>query len=157
MKKLLMISIVVASTMLLQAQTTSSASASEKSKMERKANRPDANTRATRMTEKMTKQLMLTEEQKPKVFGINLDKAKKIDALHEQVKAGGNKKDMAAKRKAIEQERDAELKGVLTPEQYEKWTKWKAEKKEEWKKKHKKMNKDKDEDGSSEVMDRMED
>lgn len=118
--------------------------------------RPDASTRAAKMTDHMTKRLLLTEDQKTKILAINLNKAKKIDGLFGITDK--SKQELMFYRKTIEQERESELKTVLTLDQYEKWHQWKDEKKAELKKKRQdKKSKNKEKEVSeSEVMDNME-
>ena len=158
MKKFFMVSVIALSALTVNAQSDNATAGKQHDKKSvDKGNRPDATTRATKITEHMAKKLILTAEQKPKVFNINLDKAKKIEALH--TKSGADKKGLGKERKAIEQERDTELKGVLTLEQYEKWHKWKEEKKEELKKKRKDKKdkgKDNEDTSESEIMDNIE-
>jgi periplasmic protein CpxP/Spy len=97
--------------------------------------RPDANTRATKLTNRMEKMLQLNSDQKPKVLEINLANAKKMDLLF--VKKGNEKKGLGKEGQAIAKERDTELKSVLTTEQYAQWTKIKEERKAKMKEKRK--------------------
>ncbi len=66
-----------------------------------------AEERATAMTKRMTKELALNAEQQTKVKAITLKREQERDALHEKLKNQQN-------------ETDAELKTVLSPEQFEK-------------------------------------
>lgn len=165
MKKIIMIAITVVFSMTVNAQNSSSGRDGDKSKINHpgKPHQMDATQRATRLTEYMAKKLLLTEAQKKDVFNINLNKAKKIEALHAM--KGADKKALGAQRKAIEQERDAELRRVLSVEQYEKWMKLKAGKKKNKKGNHEKGNnqsgkvkseKDNDDDSDGDVIDQME-
>ncbi|MEO6904516.1 MAG: hypothetical protein ABI315_15400 [Bacteroidia bacterium] len=157
MKKKLIVAVMALGALTVSAQTDNAANNSQNNKKSiDKSQRPDANTRATKMTDQMTKKLLLTEDQKPKVLAINLDKAKKVDAL--RASTDKNKKELMTNRKAIEQERDTELKNVLTLDQYEKWHKWKDEKKEEMKKKmqDKKSKNNGEGTSDSQVMDNLE-
>ena len=84
-----------------------------------KKSRMTAEERASKRTEMMTKQLNLTEEQQAKIGEINLK--------HSQQTAGNQKqarermRQNRENRNARMEARDAELKEVLTPEQFEKW------------------------------------
>lgn len=81
----------------------------------RRGERPDAETRAKMMTERMAEQLGLSEEQKAKILTINLEKAKK-----QTTKMEARKADREAK-KAGMQETYKQIKEVLTEEQRQKW------------------------------------
>jgi Spy/CpxP family protein refolding chaperone len=89
------------------------------------AQRPDkkstitAEERASRQTEMMTKQLDLTEEQQAKVKEIHLKHSQQM-ADHKK-QATEAKKQNRENMKTQMEAKDAELKQVLTPEQYEKW------------------------------------
>lgn len=77
--------------------------------------------RAKHQTEMMTKNLALTAEQVPQVQTINLKYADQLGDLKEQPKGEkGAKRDAA---KELRDKRNAELKGVLTAEQYDKMIK----------------------------------
>jgi periplasmic protein CpxP/Spy len=169
MKKVLMIITVAVLSITANAQKASSAPAGGKSKMDHpdKGKHLDPTQRATKLTEFMTRKLLLSEAQKKDVFNINLDKAKRIEALHAENKI--DKKDMMAKRKVIEQERDAEFRRVFSTEQYDKWIKLKEKKKKDKKDKKEKHEqnennkpnkgkdeKDKDDDADGDLIDQME-
>lgn len=81
--------------------------------------------RAERITNKMVEELALSEEQKKKIYQINLDHAKKrqaeMDARREEMKA--KRAEMEADMKAQNQEIEA----LLTEEQKVKWAEVKAE------------------------------
>ncbi len=73
---------------------------------------------AKRQTTQMKESLDLTEEQLTKVEALNLKYAEKMETLRDEAKA-----DREATRNAmkpIREEKDAELKALLTTEQYEK-------------------------------------
>jgi periplasmic protein CpxP/Spy len=166
MKKVLMIITAAVLSITANAQNASPAPSGGKSKMDHpdKGKHLDPTQRATKLTEFLTKKLLLSEAQKKDVFNINLDKAKKIEALHAE--NGIDKKEMRAKRKVIEQERDAEFKRVFSTEQYDKWLKLKEKKKKDKKEKHeqngnnkpKKIENenDKDDDNDGDLIDQME-
>jgi periplasmic protein CpxP/Spy len=67
----------------------------------------------------IAKQLDLTEDQKPKVEAIMKGAAEKGRALHGDTSLTPEEK--KAKAKTIREETAAQLKGVLTPEQFTKW------------------------------------
>jgi hypothetical protein len=68
-----------------------------------------------KMTDKMKKELSLTEEQYPKVLAANEQFAAQMTALKE---GGGSRFSKLKKLKAIDSERDKALKNVLTEVQY---------------------------------------
>ncbi len=71
---------------------------------------PTVEQRAQMRTDRMTKELSLSDQQAKQVYELNLAAAKEADAQ------------MAQMRKAREAQA-AKLKTILTPEQYEKWVK----------------------------------
>jgi Spy/CpxP family protein refolding chaperone len=75
--------------------------------------------RAKRQTEMMKENLSLTAAQEPKVSAINLKYAKKMEETRKIA-------DTAAQRKtaqSLNKQKDGELKGVLTPEQFKSYVK----------------------------------
>ncbi len=75
-------------------------------------------------TDKMSTELGLNDDQKAKVLTLNTDVSKKMEAL----KASGEDKDaQKADRKKIEADKDASLKGILTPDQFAKYTQMREE------------------------------
>ncbi len=100
------------------------------------ANPPTAEQRAARITAKMKKDLSLNATQEAQVNQINIDAAKRTDAIMKQVKDQKTAtKDQKASSKdqitASEKQRDTELQKVLTSEQYTKYLQLKEEKKQE--------------------------
>lgn len=90
-----------------------------------------AEQRAEKATASMEKKLSLTADQKTKVYQVELDRAKKMDALRT-----GNPADMKAKRgemKASMDKSKADLDNILTPEQKTKMETIRAEQKEKMK------------------------
>ncbi|PWT96614.1 MAG: hypothetical protein C5B52_15375 [Bacteroidetes bacterium] len=92
--------------------------------------------RATKYTDWMKSTLKLTDDQVSKVQDINLKYANKTDEL---MKAANSKKEKMQALKSQEEGRDAELKGVLTNDQYQTY----QEKKKQMKKKMKQSMKEK--------------
>lgn len=90
--------------------------------------RPSAEERAQRNTERMAEELALTDAQKKQILDINLEYAKKNEAEMAERKA-----EMEARKAAMEarraelKEQDAKIQAVLTEEQRTKWTEIKAE------------------------------
>ena len=80
--------------------------------------------RAAKRTEQMTKDLGLSSEQVAKVNTINLNFAR----YSSDVEAAGKGADVEGRTKALKAKRDAELKAVLTPEQYTKYEAIRAKK-----------------------------
>jgi len=101
-----------------------------------------AEERAQKRTEKMTADLGLNAEQQAQVAAINRKYADIVDEMRTQEKADKDVRRAEAQKRIAE--RDAELKAVLTPEQYTKHQEMKAAnqekrdtKKEQWKAKRK--------------------
>lgn len=90
----------------------------------------DPEERAKARTERMTKELGLSPEQAAKVDAINLKYADKGAELRKEQEAARTEARKEAK--AMRDAHDVELKAVLTPDQYTKWT----ARKEEMKKEH---------------------
>ncbi len=90
--------------------------------------RPNPEERAKAMTEKMAKELELTEDQQKQVLAINLEYAQKREA--EMAK---RKVEMEARRAKMEEakaeakEQNTKINAVLTEEQKSKWTEIKQE------------------------------
>lgn len=84
--------------------------------------KPDPETRAKMMTDRMAEKLELNEEQKAKILAINLEYAKKREAEMEAKKAEmeARKAEMDARRAEMK-EQDSKIAEILTPEQKEKW------------------------------------
>jgi Spy/CpxP family protein refolding chaperone len=93
-----------------------------KPRQESKAANPEA--RAKMLTDKMAKDYMLTEDQKTKVYEINLASATAVDANKPATgttPTEEERKAMMKKRVEIENKRKTDLETVLTPEQLEKF------------------------------------
>ncbi len=76
----------------------------------------NADERARRQTDHMTEQLQLTENQQAQVAAINLKYAKKVDEMR-----GTGREQQAERREALKQmdeQKEQELQGVLTAEQF---------------------------------------
>lgn len=101
---------------------------------------PDPEKKAERMTQHMTQNLGLSTEQAAKVKAVNLDFAKKHEALRSE-KANGEKPDKAAMQK-LRDEHQSAVKKLLTKEQYSKLEQMKKERKAQGKK-GRKMREDK--------------
>ena len=96
----------------------------------------DPKARAEQMTERMTKDLSLTDAQKQKVLELNLAQAEQFAANRPEKpadKADRNSAEAKEAREKMRQEReaaatayDAKLKAILTPEQYAKYTEQKS-------------------------------
>lgn len=80
--------------------------------------------KAAKRTEQMTKDLGLSAEQVAKVNTINLNFAR----YNADVKAAGAGADVKGRTEALKSKRDAQLKEVLTPEQYTKYEAIRAKK-----------------------------
>lgn len=71
--------------------------------------------------EQLTQQLSLTDEQKPKVKNILESRDKKIAELRGD--SSLSQEGRRAKMQSLREEITAQMKGVLTPEQFDKWQK----------------------------------
>ncbi|QPH39982.1 hypothetical protein [Pedobacter endophyticus] len=87
-----------------------------------------AEQRADRVTARMEKQLSLTADQKSKIYAIELDNAKKIDAWRTADK--GDMKGKMKERKAAIDSQKAKIDAVLTAEQKTKMEAFRAEARE---------------------------
>lgn len=90
--------------------------------------RPSAEDRAKRTTERMAEELALSDAQKKQILDINLEFAKKNEAEMAERKAemDARKAEMDAKRTELK-EQEAKIQAVLTEEQRTKWTEIKAD------------------------------
>ncbi|WP_225586864.1 DUF4890 domain-containing protein [Algoriphagus sp. Y33] len=88
--------------------------------------RPSAEDRAKKSTERMAESLSLTDAQQEQILAINLAFAKKNEA-ERKVEMEARKSIVEAKRAELK-EQDAKIQAVLTEEQRAKWTEIKAEK-----------------------------
>ncbi|TCD00693.1 hypothetical protein EZ449_20230 [Pedobacter frigidisoli] len=96
-----------------------------------------AEQRAEKVTARMEKQLSLTADQKTKIYAIELDNAKKMDAWRSADK--GDMKGKMKERKAAIDEQKAKIDGILTAEQKTKMDAFRAEAKEKGEKMRKGM------------------
>jgi Spy/CpxP family protein refolding chaperone len=96
---------------------------------------------------KMTQDLNLTSDQVPKVKSIMVDKIQKMDALRTKYANSTDKKAMHQEMKTIRDQKEAELKAVLTPDQYAKHVQMREQEKQKRMKDKKNGNPDGDEDG----------
>lgn len=113
MKKLMIIAVMAGMAVSAQAQEKAGKTSAE---------------RAQQRTERMTKELALTPEQKAKVEAINLryaEKGAEVRQAREAERAQARKEG-----KAMHDAHDAEMKTVLTAEQYTKWVAHKEEMKQ---------------------------
>lgn len=93
--------------------------------------------RAQKLTDMMTKQLSLTAAQVPQVQAINLKYADQLNEVREQPKGEKGAKHEAVK--DLVAKKDAEIKAVLTADQFTAYGKWQEEMKQ--RRKDKKMQK----------------
>lgn len=118
--------------MLAMAALTLGAKAQEK-----KERTPDE--RAKAQTERMTRELGLSADQAAKLEPINLKYAREGAALRAEYQTRREAMRKEGKGKALIDAHDAEVKPILTPEQYTKWQVLKAEKQERMMEKRKDM------------------
>lgn len=114
MKKLILISTILISGLVINAQTAAPVKAAP---AKQKEQAPNPETKAKKQTAEIDKIATLNQEQKTKVYEINLAKDKLVDAA--RTKAGNDKTAFEAERKEINASRRKEISAVLTPEQIE--------------------------------------
>jgi periplasmic protein CpxP/Spy len=122
MKKLMIVAVLASMTLAAQAQ-------------EKEKRTPQECAKAR--TEHMTKELALSPEQQAKVEAINLKYADQVEAMRSEREAERTAKREAAK--AMHDAHDAEMKAVLTADQYTKWVAKKQEAKAKHMEKRKQM------------------
>lgn len=83
-----------------------------------------AEERAQKWTDWMKKELTLTAEQEPKIHAINLKYADQVDDIKAEE---GDRRSKFKEVRATNKAKDEELKAVLTPEQFTKYTEKKQE------------------------------
>ena len=89
----------------------------------------DTQKRADRMTQQMTQQLSLSEEQAAKIKVVNEKYAEQMKALRENTE---DRTQLRPEMQKIRQAQEAEIATYLTAEQTEKWSKIKAQRKEQY-------------------------
>jgi len=125
MKKLMIIAALASMTVAAQAQEKDRKTPQERAKLR---------------TEHMTKELELSPEQQAKVEAINLKYADRVEAVRAEREAERTAKRDAAE--AMHGAHDAEMKAVLTADQYTKWVAKKQEAKAKHLEKRKQMRED---------------
>jgi periplasmic protein CpxP/Spy len=88
----------------------------------------DANERAEMQTKKMTEKLSLTADQAAKIKEINLETARKMDALRSQ--SLSDREAIKTQKTAIQKEKSEKISSVLTAKQKEEYKKMIAEAKQ---------------------------
>jgi periplasmic protein CpxP/Spy len=79
---------------------------------------------AKRQTEELTKELGLNKDQQKKVSDLNLKAAEQMSAMREQMRNGGDREAMREKMTKAREAQNAEMKKILTDEQYKKYEKY---------------------------------
>ena len=92
----------------------------------------DPKTRAQRMTERMVKEYSLNEDQKQQLLDVNLAWVEKMAAKAARMKKKEREK-KAAEMKKSREDYDAQLKKILTKEQYDSYVKKQAEREKQMK------------------------
>lgn len=85
--------------------------------------------RADKMTNRMTEELGLSEDQKQKIYKINLDNAQKREAQRAAMEE--DRKAKRAEMQAQNQVQNEQIEAVLTPDQKTKWQEVKKENRKE--------------------------
>jgi protein CpxP len=76
--------------------------------------------RAQKHVDGIASEVTLTEDQKPKIYAFALAKVKKSDEIRAKYKTAENTEAKNTEMKAAKKEFQTNVKGVLTPEQFEK-------------------------------------
>ena len=87
--------------------------------------------RARAQTEMMADTLDLGGEQQDRLLAVNLNYAEKTEAV---ISSGDGRFQKLRKFRALQKDKDKEVKGILTEAQYDRWTEIRKEKKAELKK-----------------------
>lgn len=94
---------------------------------ENKSQKADAATRASNLTEKMTKELALSADKKAKIQNINLETVKLMDLNQE---TNGNKpNEFEVEKQRISKKWDTDITTVITSDQLQHWKKHQADEK----------------------------
>jgi len=99
---------------------------------------PPGGRKGPRMTveqemERLTKELALTDDQKPKIKEVVEENRKKMQELYSN--SSGDRAAMREKMQGLSEERDKKFKEILKPDQYTKWEKLRDEMRNEMRKK----------------------
>jgi periplasmic protein CpxP/Spy len=86
--------------------------------------------RAQKQTDKLQSKLGLTEEQKLKVYDLNLNRIKQNQALREKNKGNSEQKGSKEEFQKIRTDFDTQLNAILTADQQTKWAQLKEEHKD---------------------------
>ena len=79
---------------------------------------------AKRQTEELTKELGLNKDQAKKVLELNTKSMEKMSEMRGQMRDGGNREAMREKMQKQREEQNAEMKKILTEDQYKKYEKY---------------------------------
>lgn len=83
--------------------------------------------------DRLTKELALTDDQKPKIKEVVEENRKKMQEIYSN--SSGDRAAMREKMQALGEERDKKFKEILKPDQYTKWEKLRDEMRSEMRKK----------------------
>jgi len=109
MKKLMLASLLFTATISMNAQ------GGARTQQAQSVQAGDPVTRANALTEEIAKVVTLTADQKTKIYNVNLEKNKQVDAA--RLASGQDKDGFKVQRKRINGEREAAIKALLTPAQ----------------------------------------
>lgn len=84
--------------------------------------------RADKITDKISRKIGLNKEQSQKIYVINEDIVRRMDAV--KTNSALSKKERMTQFKALDSERSQRFKTVFTAAQYKKWNDWEMNKKE---------------------------
>lgn len=125
MKKLLMIAAIF--TMTFAGAYAQRSQGASKGGQDKESMTPEQ--RAEKMTARMTEELGLSEDQKQKIYQINLENAQKRQVQREEMQE--DQKAKRAEMQAQNQVQNAQIEAVLTPDQKTKWEEVKKENRKE--------------------------
>lgn len=91
---------------------------------QRQGERPSAEERVKKSTERMAEHLELTEAQKTQILNLNLEFAKQQEALRAE------RSEQGEARKEAMQAQEEKIKAILTPAQAEKWEEAKSQRRD---------------------------
>lgn len=125
MKKLLMIAAIL--TMTFAGAYAQRGQGASKGGQDKESMTPEQ--RAEKMTARMTEELGLAEDQKQKIYNINLENAQKREAQRAAMEE--DRKAKRAEMQAQNQVQNAQIEAILTPDQKTKWEEVKKENRKE--------------------------
>ncbi len=122
MKKIIYAALIVCATVSVQAQDAKTAKASKEQNQKAALSPED---KAIRILRRMTGPAQLSSEQTEKIKPLLIEREKSKEAIKKAAAP-----DMRKQLKALNDKYEAQLKGIMKPEQWQGWEKFRAEQKE---------------------------